>query len=976
MFPTLLDLTYLWKCVWQTTLCLGLGIGASFLFLSRPARAHRVLMFALVTAFVTPLLSQTVHHYGWGLLRSPTIWIPSASQPADVDVSLQSTGSELMKPISTYPESNSKQESVPRIPQRSLPFSWLGYLVSVWVALSVLASIRLVRIFILENQILRETKPCENPSWRKIVEQATAELELRTIPRVVESDRIHCPAMWCWGRRPALLIPKLANIKKHPREWQGIILHELAHWKRRDHIAQLLGEFFICVFPWNAVGWYTRRRLIQLSEQACDDWALAKGGSADVYAESLLALVPHRRPALILATGTTRHGLQQRIRHILRSKWNDPTPGRLWTFSAVVIMICITTAIALTQTVTDFPPLRGLSEEIVFGLGELEAVALSPDGQYALTGSRAGAFMWDTTSGEMVRTFWLAEACEGLDFLGFSPDGILVIAKTRIWMQSTITVWDAETGEKLYTFDWADGIDFSPDGTRIVTSGHYGNVTLWDANTGEQLRAYNLRDLGPWGWGAVAFSPDGTEVLIRGRVLAVWDPLSGMVLRTYDHINAQGRVAYSPDGAQILTGHEGGFVTLWDVATGEKIRIFGTGYERMVMVAFSSDGAKVFAAERGGRASLFDTATGKRIRSFDGKGWCWNAAFSSNGLYVLTAGREAAILYDAVTGKEVRKFLGHTSGVTSAVYSPGGEKVLLASEPISLWESISGRFLKSFGESRAWSLAFSPDGSAFAAGYDGTVTLWNTSNGQVLREITVGGSRDRVMGLAFSPDGEKIVSACGWRSSQQKAAILWDAVDGRKIREFNHRSHVTAAVFSTDGRRLLTGCANGTATLWHVETGEEIQCFTGHTWAVMCVALSSDGTKALTGCGLDGSSIKDRSAKLWDTATGIEIRTFIHEDENGNNSDVYAVNFSTDSKMVVTGSSSGTVKLWETTTGALLQTYAHGGEVWSSVFSPDGKHVLTGSWDGTARIWDISEIVPSTRVREFRLHEGEGAFRP
>jgi WD40 repeat protein len=65
------------------------------------------------------------------------------------------------------------------------------------------------------------------------------------------------------------------------------------------------------------------------------------------------------------------------------------------------------------------------------------------------------------------------------------------------------------------------------------------------------------------------------------------------------------------------------------------------------------------------------------------------------------------------------------------------------------------------------------------------------------------------------------------------------------------------------------------------------------------------------------------------------------------------VAFSPDGKHALTGSSDKTAKLWDVATGAEVRTFSgHTGTMASVAFSSDGKYVLTGSWDGTAKLWD------------------------
>ena len=65
-----------WDLLWQSCLFLSLGLGASLALRLRPARAHRVLVLAMLGALLTPFLSQAIRRVGWGVLKQPE---PAAS---------------------------------------------------------------------------------------------------------------------------------------------------------------------------------------------------------------------------------------------------------------------------------------------------------------------------------------------------------------------------------------------------------------------------------------------------------------------------------------------------------------------------------------------------------------------------------------------------------------------------------------------------------------------------------------------------------------------------------------------------------------------------------------------------------------------------------------------------------------------------------------------------------------------------------
>ena len=117
--------------------------------------------------------------------------------------------------------------------------------------------------------------------------------------------------------------------------------------------------------------------------------------------------------------------------------------------------------------------------------------------------------------------------------------------------------------------------------------------------------------------------------------------------------------------------------------------------------------------------------------------------------------------------------------------------------------------------------------------------------------------------------------------------------------------------------------------------------FAKHTDQIESVAFSPDGKFVAT-------ASDDRTARLWEIATGKDIRQFI-----GHEGQVKSVTFSPDGKYLLTGSDDTTARLWDVATGLEIRSFiSHTGPVRSAVFSPDGKLILTASADRTARLWD------------------------
>ena len=154
---------------------------------------------------------------------------------------------------------------------------------------------------------------------------------------------------------------------------------------------------------------------------------------------------------------------------------------------------------------------------------------------------------------------------------------------------------------------------------------------------------------------------------------------------------------------------------------------------------------------------------------------------------------------------------------------------------------------------------------------------------------------------------------------------------------------------------MLSGSSDKTAKLWDRATGALIRNFVADG-SVESVAFSPDGSRVLLAAGKSG-------VKLLDTATWAAIRTF-----EGHSGSVWSVTFSADGNRVLSGSDDKTIRLWDASTGGLVHTFnGHSAPVRSVAFSRDGARVLSGSDDKTIKLWDAAT---GGLIRTFQGHSG------
>src|SRR5215207_10124438 len=215
--------------------------------------------------------------------------------------------------------------------------------VSVWsVALGLWATIALAIIASLAwsalvvRRLVRRSQSLDDQSWLTPLWEVSDRLGLQEAPRLLMSPDAKMPFA-CGLATPTIVLPSECEGWSQERRL-AVLLHELAHVRRRDLMGHTLGRLVCAVYWFHPLVWTAARQLRAESERACDDLALSCGTCATDYAEHLLDIVTSVRrdstPAVALAMAR-RKEFEGRMLAILDPELRHSMPSRRQSFALI-----------------------------------------------------------------------------------------------------------------------------------------------------------------------------------------------------------------------------------------------------------------------------------------------------------------------------------------------------------------------------------------------------------------------------------------------------------------------------------------------------------------------------------------------------------------------------------------------------------------------------------------------------------------
>jgi WD40 repeat protein len=553
--------------------------------------------------------------------------------------------------------------------------------------------------------------------------------------------------------------------------------------------------------------------------------------------------------------------------------------------------------------------------------------------------------------------------------------------KVNVWL-----IADPSKREELtLAGDGVKGVTLARNGEVAAVIDRDGSPKVFDFSTGRQ----KVQIRAPSALVNVKLSADGRFLAGVGRDkhARVWDTANAKELYDYLMIDPTAReIDLSLDGKQFLASStaEGTLVVLYRAAEGKPTLLNKGGSFNVLQGTLSPDGKIAAVARFGNGVDLYDTTTGKCQRFLRAQSAPVRVTFSPGGNQVavgestglITLWHLSPVLSAdqlATAGESVRtasaqpltrNLKGHQAAIEALAFTADGRKLISISHDNTArcWdvdEQEESRVLQK-GRGQIDGLSYSPDGRYLVETSVYGVRVHDLTSKDPPRSLTARRSRRAV----FSPDGRTIAGGPDHR------VTLWDAKTGDLLATLaeadpaehdpeNGFSNLGALVFSPDGRWLAAGF--GGVFNYSVDAPQRVMVFDvaqrklHRTFAtatqVSAVAFSADG-KLLVAAGHNGT------VWLWDTSTWDEIGRW-----QGPTATKYgSVLFLSGARLgeagqrgdiLATGSTSGRIDLWDVSTRTLTrQLHGHNSFVSFMALSPDGRTLATASCDCLIKLWD------------------------
>ena len=461
----------------------------------------------------------------------------------------------------------------------------------------------------------------------------------------------------------------------------------------------------------------------------------------------------------------------------------------------------------------------------------INAVVFSPKGQYILTVSYdKTAKLWDAKNGTLLHT--LSGHTKEVVAGQFSSDDKMVITGSA---DGTAKIWDTQTGSLKCTLEgntiWPiSAVNFSPDNKKVIMSSGF-TAKIWDIASKTLL--HELKGQTKY-VSDILFSPDQKNILTISdfNIVNVWDRTTGILKNTWPSNLTSGtgknNIKLSTDGQSILSIEDDSkTIRNRDIKTSHLIFEKKLQSGMFIVANFSPDGKKIVAAINNNTILILDAGTGSLLHQIKNSDiYTESVQFSPDSKSIVSASWDStAKVWSTETGEMLHNLPGHPSSVYQAIYSADGRKIITVALPFKyqpyVWDAETGKQLRSFPNNPF--LCFSNDNSIILLqGEKDSIIVWDIAKDKTV--YTWLNHDFTLRNYDFIIANDNLIITIGRDGNFSVTNIL----TGETMYDLEKKDEIYQkgdAVFSTDGKTVLTSSYDNTCQIFNSENGRLIYTF-------------------------------------------------------------------------------------------------------------------------------------------------------
>ena len=492
---------------------------------------------------------------------------------------------------------------------------------------------------------------------------------------------------------------------------------------------------------------------------------------------------------------------------------------------------------------------------------EITSIHISSDNRYMAASDRTKVILWNLSTGQVVNQISITDAT--ISDIAISNDNQrLAISSYDYYYENhnenTTSIYNVCNGERLFSLGWLNGndsfVEFTPDDKFIITKKKQSSeFKVWNSATGGRKRTIRSS------YGSYCMSHDGKMVAMLSDKVKIYDIDTKRIIHTLSIKNTPPyKLDFSQNDKRLVVSYCQDDVRIWDLPSETIIETFPSSGINIYDIAFCDSDRRIVARMENNTLRIWDTKESiAPSYSLDSGRMIYRHSFNHDYSHLFFSTCDYSKIFNVKESQEI--VVGIFSNYEySAVFSKDGTYFAIESGfdkgKIHILQMPEGNIVKTLNIDN-----IDPYDNY---GYNDLAIIWNDDNTMIAAQtpsndiiiwnliqdnnVRLTGLEGRILSITFSTDSRSLITVCD--SDNLK---IWDTATGHCIRSFsdNAGQNITSAIYSPDGKGIITGNISGSVQICEIDSGEISFKSKDQVGCVRSLRISSDGKYLAVGYG-------------------------------------------------------------------------------------------------------------------------------